>query len=46
MKKEVTLDDIIRISTPNHPAPKDICPKCGGFLPFCGDKDYECKDVK
>lgn len=21
---EVTLDDIISISTPNHPAPKDI----------------------
>lgn len=24
MKREVILDDIISISTPNHPSPKDI----------------------
>lgn len=36
MDKE--LDEILSISTPNHSAPKDICPKCGLFLPFCKHK--------
>lgn len=26
------MDEVMSISTPNHPAPKDRCPKCGCFL--------------
>lgn len=38
IKEEISFDELMSVSTPNHPAPKDVCDICGGFKPFCKHK--------